>query len=133
MDYHFVDRAVTDCDFFTQALARHGNCVSVLDIVLILHEYLLGSVVLDLEEIPLPFNNPDKIKDHHALVNRERGSLFEQRRLYGWWPVTGQVKVITGRLKKKKEKITKLTVKFTFLTMLSHVTDVIQNNTMYYE
>lgn len=96
-------------------LTRHSNCVSVLHTDLTLHEYLLGSVVLDLEEIPLPFSSPGKIKDHHALVNRERGSLFEQRRFYGWWPVTGQVKVITGRLKKKKEKITKLTVRFTFL------------------
>lgn len=110
-------------------LAGHGNCVSVLHIVLTLHEYLLGSIVLDLEEIPLPFSSPGKIKDHHALVNRERGSLFEQRRFYGWWPVTGQVKVITGRSKKKKEKITKLTVRFTFLTTLSHVMGVFQNKT----
>ena len=72
----------------------------------------LGSVVLDLEEVPLPFSNPRQIKDHHALVNRERQSLFEQRRFYGWWPVVGKVKVKSkGRSKnKKKEKITKLTV-----------------------
>jgi hypothetical protein len=66
-----------------------------------------------LEDLPIPFNNPSKIKDHHALVNRERGSLFEQQRFYGWWPVTGKVRVKKkGRSKKKKEKITKLTVRY---------------------
>lgn len=65
-----------------------------------------------MEEVPLPFSNPKQIKDHHALVNRERQSLLEQRRFYGWWPVVGKVKVKKkSRSKnKKKEKITKLTV-----------------------
>ena len=59
----------------------------------------------------MPFSSPSKIKDHLAMVNRECHSLFEQRRFYGWWPVTGKVKVKKkGWSKKKKEKITKLTV-----------------------
>jgi hypothetical protein len=73
----------------------------------------LGAVILDLEDVPVPFSNPDKIKDHLALANRDRESLFEQRRFYGWWPVIGKVKEKTkSRSKKKKEKITKLTVRF---------------------
>ncbi|CAB3993921.1 myoferlin-like isoform X2 [Paramuricea clavata] len=86
--------------------------IQVWDNDLISKDDFIGSVVLDLENLPIPFNNPSKIKDHHALVNRECGSLFEQRRFYGWWPVTGKVKVKKkGRSKKKKEKITKLTGK----------------------
>lgn len=65
---------------------------------------------MDLGEVPIPFSDPSKIKDHESLANRERKSLFQQRRFYGWWPVIGRVKVDSTGSSKKKEKITKLTV-----------------------
>ena len=83
------------------------NLNQIIDKVLYLTWYV-GSVSLDLADLPLPFSSSDKIRDHHALVNRERQSLFEQRRVYGWWPVTGRVK--TKSKSKKKEKKTQLTV-----------------------
>ncbi|XP_028415074.1 myoferlin-like [Dendronephthya gigantea] len=86
--------------------------IQIWDNDLISRDDFIGSVVLDLEEVPMPFSDPGKIKDHLALINRAGGSLFEQRRFYGWWPVVGQVKVKQkGRSKKKKHKVTKLTGK----------------------
>ena len=77
----------------------------------------------------MPFSNPKQIKDHHALVNRERQSLFEQRRFYGWWPVVGKVKVKSKSRSnnKKKEKITKLTVSTAANKMVDHFCNALQS------
>jgi hypothetical protein len=53
--------------------------------------HLLGSVELPLDQMPMPFSKPKKIKDIKCLEDRKTQSLFDQKQMFGWWPVFGEI------------------------------------------
>lgn len=65
-----------------------------------LRDFLEGSVELPLDQLPLAFSKSRKIKGVDCLAERKTSSLFDQRQMYGWWPVFGELKNKEG----KKEK-----------------------------
>lgn len=53
--------------------------------------FRLGSVELPLDQLPMPFSKPNKIKDINCLEERKIISLFDLKQTYGWWPVFGEI------------------------------------------
>ena len=41
--------------------------------------------------MPMPFSKPKKIKDIKCLEGRKTQSLFDQKQMFGWWPVFGEI------------------------------------------
>lgn len=51
----------------------------------------LGSVELNLDQVPMAFSKATKIKDIKCLEGRKTSSLFDVKSMFGWWPVFGEL------------------------------------------
>ncbi|XP_046851260.1 myoferlin-like isoform X2 [Xenia sp. Carnegie-2017] len=74
----------------------------------------IGAVDLPLDQLPLAFSKSRKIKDVDCLADRKTSSLFDQKQMYGWWPVFGELKNKEG--KKEKSLMGKVELTLELLT-----------------
>ncbi|XP_028401914.1 myoferlin-like isoform X2 [Dendronephthya gigantea] len=78
--------------------------IEIWDNDLLSFDDFIGDVKLDLQNLPKPYRNAKDITDWP--LSEKTNSLFDKRRVKGWWPVAGKPKE-NGREKKKgkdKEK-----------------------------